>query len=465
VKLLKTMKITVLILLAILVGMPLAACAAPTQPPGPATPDPATPPSDTPMPPLETTPGEPPVANVAFSNLERDTSPEAPPGDLVELVAGNQAFAFDFYQAVREEEGNLFYSPHSLLLALAMTYAGARGETAEQFAETLNFRLPQERLHPAFNALDLELAARGEQDEPGEDENRRFQLNIANSVWGQQGYPFLPEYLDLLAVNYGSGLRLVDYAADPEAARLAINDWVSEQTEARIQDLIPPGAIDVLTRLVLANAIYFNAAWLYPFEENLTQDMPFNLLDGSQVNTPMMTYSIPERLNYGQGAGYQAVELPYLGDEVAMLVLAPDEGTFSEFEASLDAAKLEAILAGLEPKTVALFLPKFEFETQFSLAETLAAMGMPVAFDPNLADFSGMDGSRELYITDVIHKAFVAVDEEGTEAAAATGVVVGVTSLPMEDVRLVVDRPFIFAIRDVPTGELLFVGRVLNPGE
>ena len=393
------------------------------------------------------------------SDKPRVAAPDVPASDLEELTSGHRAFAFDLYRVLCEEEGNMFYSPYSISLALAMTYAGARGETERQMAATLHFTLPGDRLHPAFNALDLALASRGEGAQ-GKD-GQGFRLNIVNAIWGQRGYTFLPEFLDTLAQNYGAGLRLLDFAQDPEAARVTINDWVGEQTEDRIQDLIPPGVIDALTRLVLTNAIYFNAAWAEPFETDLTTDGPFHLLDGGEVVVPMMQQTT--ELGYAEGQGYQALELPYDGRELAMVILLPQEGQFEAFEDSLNASRVEAILESLTYRQVALTLPRFRVESAFSLAEALQAMGMPDAFAPDRADFSGMDGARNLYIGDVLHKAFVSVDEAGTEAAAATAVVMKVTGIPEAPVEVRVDRPFVFLIRDLGTGTILFVGRVVNP--
>jgi serpin B len=378
--------------------------------------------------------------------------------DLEDLVDGNSAFAFDLYQAIREKGGNLFYSPYSISVALAMTYAGARNETEQQMADTLRFTLDQSKLHPAFNSLDLELASRGEGAE-GKDEEG-FRLNIVNEIWGQKDYEFRNEFLDVLAENYGAGLRLLDYINAPEASRVTINDWVSDQTEGRIEDLIPQGVIDALTRLVLTNAIYFNAGWLNPFNEDMTDDGAFYLLDGGEVTVPMMMQS--DSFGYAEGEGYQAVELPYDGRELSMLILLPDTGRFEEFEGSLDADLVDTIKNDLIYKEVALTMPKFEFESDFSLADTLAAMGMPVAFT-GAADFSGMTGNRDLFIAEVLHKAFVSVDEAGTEAAAATAVVMSLTAMPGEPVKVALDRPFILMIRDIETGAIIFVGRVVNP--
>ncbi|MDP2948557.1 MAG: serpin family protein [Chloroflexota bacterium] len=394
---------------------------------------------------------------VAQSEKPRATPPAAAEADLADLVAGNSAFAFDLYQAVRTGQGNLFYSPYSISQALAMTYAGARGETKRQMADTLAFTLPDDRLHPAFNALDLELARRAEGGRGRE--GHEFRLNIVNAIWGQEGYAFLPEFLDVLAQNYGAGLRFLDFANASEESRLAINDWVSDQTEGKIQDLMPQGLVNELTRLVLTNAIYFNAPWAFPFKPQLTEEGSFHLLDGGEVTVPMMKQSM--KFRYAEGEGYQAVELPYGLSGLSMVILLPQAGQFETFEGSLDADRVDAIVKDLEEWGVTLAMPKFEFKSGFNLAQTLAAMGMPDAFSES-ADFSGMIGRRELFLSAVVHKAFVSVDESGTEAAAATGVAVP-ASAPSGRVELAVDRPFVFLIRDRETGAILFVGRVVNP--
>jgi len=396
---------------------------------------------------------------VLKSDQDRITSPDVNLSDEALLVEGNSAFAFELYQALKGEEGNLFYSPYSISMALAMTYAGARSETAEQMADTLNFILEQEKLHPAFNWLDGELASRGEGAQGKDDEG--FRLNIVNAIWGQKDYEFLPDFLDVLAENYGAGLRILDFITEPEESRLTINDWVSDQTEGRIEDLVPQGAIDVLTRLVLTNAIYFNAAWENTFDEDMTADGPFYLLDGGQVSVPMMKQT--EWFGYTEGKGYQAVELQYDGGELSMVILLPEAGNFQAFEEGLQAQQVCDIISGLQFTGVALTMPKFEFDSEFSLKDTLAGMGMPLAFS-SAADFSGMTGNRDLFISAVIHKAFVSVDEAGTEAAAATAVIAKLTAVPEPTVEVTIDRPFIFLIRDIETGAILFVGRVLNPG-
>ena len=394
------------------------------------------------------------------SDKERITSPDVSTSEQALLVEGNSAFAFELYQALREEEGNLFYSPHSISVALAMTYAGARNQTAEQMADTLQFLLEQERLHPAFNWLDAELASRGEGAE-GKDEEG-FRLNIVNAIWGQKDYSFLSTFLDVLAENYGAGLRILDFINETEESRLAINQWVSDQTEGRIKDLIPQDAIDALTRLVLTNAIYFNAAWENPFDEDMTADGPFYLLDDGHVSVPMMKQT--ESFGYTEGEGYQAVELLYDGCELSMVIFLPEAGNLEAFEEGLQSQQVCDIISGLQSTGVTLTMPRFEFDSAFSLKDTLAGMGMPVAFSSGEADFSGMTGNRDLFISAVIHKAFVSVDEAGTEAAAATAVIMPESGPPEPTVEVTIDHPFIFLIRDIETGAILFVGRVMNPG-
>ena len=400
------------------------------------------------------------------SEKPRAEAPQVNEEDLRALSSGNTAFALDLYHALNQPGQNSFYSPYSISLALAMTYGGARGETAAQMADTLNFTLPNDRLHPAFNALDQELASRKEgttTGEPGGADGKGFRLNIVNDIWGQEDAEFLAEYLDLLAVNYGAGLRPMNFVADPEAARKAINDYIAEKTEQRIKDLIPNGAINDMTRLVLTNAIYFNAAWLHPFEEEQTQDAPFTTLDGAQVSVPMMQRGA-ETTRYLAGDGFQAAALPYENSDLSMLLLVPDEGNFEAFEDGLDGARLESILAGMQYAEVMVSMPRFKVESSFQLGDTLAQLGMVDAFQAETADFSGITGKRDLYISSVVHKAFVAVDEAGTEAAAATAVIMEVASAPMEDpIQLTIDRPFILLIRDEPTGAVLFAGRVLDP--
>jgi len=396
---------------------------------------------------------------LAVSAENRVTSPDVSDEDLETRVEGYNAFAFDLYQIVREQEGNVFYSPYSIALTVAMAYAGAGGETETQMAEALNYQLPQDRLHQAINALALSLASRSaeEEDDPG----RRFRLIVANAAWGQSGYSFLEEYLDVLGRYYGTGLRLLDFESDPEGAREAINNWVSDRTAGLIDELIPEGIINTMTRLVLTNAVYFRASWMHPFDDANTTDDTFELLDGSEITTLFMEQT--EEFDYTEGDGYQAVELPYVGDEVSMVVVAPEPERFAEFEEALNSDRAASIIDDLERTNVTLSMPLFEFSSDLPLSDALKEMGMTAAFSPEEADFSGIDGTMRLFIRDVLHKGFVSVDESGTEAAAATAVVVEEESLPPEPVEMEIDSPFIFMIRDTETGTILFVGRVVSP--
>ena len=402
------------------------------------------------------------------SDRDRDNSPPATRADLRELVQGNNDFAFDLYRALSDEEGNLFYSPFSISQALAMTFAGARSETERQMADTLHYRLPQSSLHPAFNSLDRALASRGKDPDPlgtlKEGEAKQYiRLNIANAVWGQHGFGFLPDFLDVLAENYGARMRTMDFAGAPEESRVRINDWVAEETGDKVKNLLRPRTIEPNTRLVLTNAIYFNASWHWPFDRRQTKVGPFHLEGGGSVDVPMMTETSDDFYGYARGDGYQAVDVPYSWGEMSMTVLLPDGGALAELEDSLNADLLDRIMDDIEIDYVALTMPLFEFESEFSLRDTLAGMGMPDAFDLR-ADFSGMTGTKALVISHVVHKAFVSVDERGTEAAAATAVVGVLVALPgKEPIPVTVNRPFIFLIRDTATGTVLFLGRVMNP--
>jgi len=397
------------------------------------------------------------------SESQRAALPEMSDADLAELVGGNNAFAFDLYQALREDEGNLFVSPYSISLACAMAYAGARGETEQQMADVLHYTLPPDRLHPAFNALDQELARRGEEValKPGE----RYQLEITNAIWAQEGYPILPEYLALLAQNYGAGLRLLDFANAPDACRLTINEWVSDQTRGRIPDLLPPGSIHSLTRLILTNAIYFDASWFFSFDPDNTKKKTFHLLDGGRIRVPMMKGKAVR--DYLIGEGYKGVEMRYADWKTSIVIVMPDPGQLESFERSLDAERIEALLGEMQGGEVILTMPTFEFHSHFSLAATLSSMGMPLAFSRDEADFSRILGRQWLYIDGILHKAWVSVDEKGTEAAAATGTLLAAPSLdppkPPKPVEITIDHPFVFFIRDTETGTILFIGRVVDP--
>lgn len=395
--------------------------------------------------------------SVAASDLGREFNPEVNDNDYEALLQGNRRFALDLYQELRsqgEEAGNQLYSPYSISVALAMTWAGARGNTANEMADTLHFTLEQEEFHPAFNKLDLYLRSLGQ-----ETEDEEFILSIENSIWGEKTYTFLDDYLDLLAVNYGAAMNLLDFLHHPDESRGIINQWVEDKTYGRIEDLLPLGSIDPLTRLVLTNAVYFYGSWSHQFDEESTSDGIFNALDGGQVTVSMMEQT--EVFRYMSGDGFQAIDLPYEGEEAGMLIIVPDEGTFEAFEQTFDTETLGVILEGLTSTNVTIYLPKWKFIAEYELKETLQTMGMVDAF--TAADFSGIDGTHDLFIDEVFHKAFVAVDEYGTEAAAATAVVVSLTAVPDPPVPLQIDRPFIFLIMDYETETILFAGRMTNP--
>ena len=394
------------------------------------------------------------------SKEQRDTSPAVNEPDLAMLVAGNSAFAFDLYRTIRQMKTNLFFSPFSISEVLAMAYAGARGDTKRAMAEALHFNLPTDCLHPAFNSLDLQFKERG-QGAKGMDEEG-FRLHVVNAIWGQKGYDFLAQFLDVLAQNYGAGLRILDFINETEQSRVAINKWISDQTEERIKDLVPKGAIDQLTRLVLTNGIYFSAAWEFPFNKNSTSDDIFHLMGDMDITIPLMQQT--RSFRYAEGDRYQAVELAYDGHELSMLILLPKVGEFDAFEGLLNAEFVREIIGKLELNEVVLTMPKFEYESSFGLKEALSTLGMRGAFAGD-ADFSGMNGESDLSIQDVLHKAFVSVDEAGTKAAAATAVIMGMKLMPALAIEMKIDRPFIFLVRDIPTDSIIFLGRVLNPAK
>jgi serpin B len=373
----------------------------------------------------------------------------------ISALAGDlNAFAVELHKTVSAgADGNLFYSPLSISLALAQTYAGARGDTADEMREALHFTLPSDELHPAFNALDRTLV-----EEAGDDEGT-FRLRLANALWAQDGLHYQPAFLEILARSYGAGLRLVDFEvpAKREGARTAINDWVEDETSGKITDLIAPGMLTQDTRLVIANAIYFKGKWVKPFDYG-TRDGEFNRLDGSTVTAAMMGRRT--RTGYAKGPDHEAASLAYRGERIEMIVVLPAPGTFIAFEAGLTPERLDSIVAGLGDTDLELSMPRFRDEEKLDLVPILKSMGMDTAFDAGRADFSGMTSEVRLFITDAVHKAYVAVDEEGTEAAAATGMVAGVTSMPMV---MRVDRPFLYLIRDRESGAILFMGRVLDP--
>lgn len=406
----------------------------------------------------------PPGVVVAQSELARDEHPTLSSTNAATFGANNRAFALALYRELAKEPGNLFFSPYSISTALAMTYAGAKGQTETEMADALHFMLPQSELHAAFNATDLELSERKDQlfdsGEGPPTTGNGFQLNVVNQAWGRIGYGFLDSYLDVLATHYGAGLYLLDFVGDPQESRETINDWVADQTEQRIEDLLPEDSITSNTALVLTNAIYFKASWFEEFDRADTTPGSFAAESGPREVD--MMHSVTET-TYAQVDGYQAVELPYISTAVRMLVVLPPEGSLSDAADGFDAALVDELLSQLRTASVTLALPKWRFESENTLKGPLQALGMQAAFDRDAADFSGMDGMPgRLWVDEVYHKAFVAVDEEGTEAAAATAVVLTGRGTP-PPVTLTFDRPFIFLIYDEPTGQILFLGHLALP--
>ena len=395
---------------------------------------------------------------MAKSSATRVADPQVSTADGATFAGDNAAFALDAYRQMASSGGNLVFSPASISIALAMTYAGAAGTTASEMAGAMHFSLPPERLHPAFDALDLALASRG-QGYKGAD-GGPMRVDVVNAAWAERTYAFQAAYLDTLATSYGAGINLLDFAGAAESSRQTINAWVAGETENKIQNLLPEGSVDASTRLVLTNAVYLNAAWKTPFDPTDSYDGFFTLLDNSTVTAHLMNVALTAPAV--QGTGFVAAAIPYDDERLSLLVVVPDAGTYPQFEASLDAAKLESIVAGLTNQAVVLWLPRFKVETAQELAALLQGLGMTSAFSPGLADFSGMDGTRDLYISNVIHNAFISVAEKGTEAAAATAVVIKRSSAPM-GLNVSADRPFLYFLRDEPTGAILFLGRVLDP--
>jgi len=368
------------------------------------------------------------------------------------LVQDNIAFALDLYQELRTNGDNLFFSPYSISTALAMTYAGARGETETQMQKALHFSLPQDELHPAFPAL------QGKFQEIQEQGN--VQLFVANSLWPHEEYAFKEEFLTLLQQYYDAEITALDYAQQPEQARQTINAWVEDNTNDKIQELIKPGVLDAMTRLVLANAIYFKGDWVHQFNEKATRDMPFKLSADQTVDTPMMYQEA--HFGYWADEHLQVLELPYEGEQLSMLVLLPTQvDGLAQLEQQLNVENLKQWTDQLNPQEVQVWLPKFKLTSDFRLDQALQAMGMIDAFTRN-ADFSGMDGTRKLYISAAIHKAYVDVNEEGTEAAAATGISARLASARITP-QFRADHPFMFLIRENQTGSILFMGRMTDP--
>jgi serpin B len=406
-------------------------------------------------------PGSPPEIEEARSNLQRDTNPEVADTDYQSFVSSTNDFGLDVFAELTTSDTNVVFSPVSVAVALGMTYAGARNDTAAQMSAVMHNELSDEAFHAANNQLALDLDSRNIALHETAEGDKNVLLRLVNATWAQNNYEFLQPFLDILARDYDAGMKLLDFQADPEGSRQIINDWVAYQTEDRIEDLIGPDAITVDTKLVLTNALYFYASWNQVFNAESTSDGTFYTLSGSEVTTEMMHQT--NGLLYAEGDGYQLVELPYDGSQLAMTVVLPEADRFLEIRDALSDDWLEQARASMSTTQVQLTLPKFSFTwgTE-SLKDPLIELGMTDAFEYPIADFTGMNPTGELYVGDVLHQAFIAVDESGTEAAAATAVIMTLGGMPASPVEFSVDRPFFFFIRD-SSGVLLFTGQVTDP--
>ncbi|MEM2277027.1 MAG: serpin family protein [Thermoproteota archaeon] len=387
-------------------------------------------------------PTKPPKANDTGSTLQ----------GIQEVVKANNQFAFKLYfELVKTETGNVFYSPYSIFSALAMTYEGARGETADEMKTVFGF--PESRiLRPNFAAIYNRI----------NEVSKDYELRTGNALWVQKDYPFLEDYLKAVEEYYGGKAAVLDFINEAEKSRQTINTFIEEQTNHKIKDLIPPGSLDEYTRLILTNAIYFKGDWKIAFNESLTMEEDFWVEPNRAVKVQMMHMHPNEtiRFNYAYTEDVQIIELPYKGDNMSMIIMLPRD--LKSFEASLTLEKLNEYMAVMkEERLDEICLPKFKLDTKYFMRETLSNLGMPTAFS-EAADFSGMTGRRDLFISEVIHQAYVKVDEKGTEAAAATAVVMRLTAI-LETKVFRANRPFIFIIRERETGNILFMGRVVNP--
>ncbi|MCX5667958.1 MAG: serpin family protein [Candidatus Omnitrophica bacterium] len=378
----------------------------------------------------------------------------------ISLARRNNVFALNLYAKLKDRDGNIFLSPYSISTALAMTYAGARGDTATQIAQVFHFESEQATNNVSFKRLQKSLNDAGAKGS--------FELNAVNALWAQKGYAFLPDYLKAVKEDYNAQARELDFKNAAEASRGIINTWVEDKTKNKIQDLIPQGVLTDLTRLVLTNAIYFKGKWESVFKKDMTKDAPFNLIDGTTCQAPMMNKT--EEFLYGEDADAQVLSMPYQGNDLSMVVILPKEKDgLGRIEKDINIDRVENRLAAsgfLKMEAVIVSIPRFKITSEFELADTLGSMGMPNAFSESEADFSGMTGKKDLFIGAVIHKAFVDVSEEGTEAAAATAVVMMAMAAPghpVKEIKFIVDHPFLYIIRDNNSGSILFMGRITNP--
>jgi len=375
---------------------------------------------------------------------------------MMEVVKANNSFALDIYKRYCPSDTNIFFSPYSISSALAMTYEGARGKTAEEMAKVFYFPRDEKSRREGYLFLYGEINRK----------DKKYKLSTANALWVQKDYHFLNEYIGVVKKYYGGSVKNMDFKTRAEESRKEINRWVEKETNDKIKDIIPSGAINAITRLVLTNAVYFKGEWAKQFDSKKTRDEDFTVSAGKKVKVPMMERTGDEAVfPYAEDSAAQILEMPYSGDDLSMLVLLPKNGDMKKLENFLSVKKLQEWKGSVKKQRVDVFFPKFKFETKYFMAKDLAEMGMAEAFSGS-ADFSGMTGQKDLCISRVIHQAFVEVNEEGTEAAAATAVIMKLTAMPSQQPPVPVfraDRPFIFIIQQKATGNMLFMGRVSNP--
>jgi serpin B len=411
------------------------------------------------------------IDSMYWSRLSRNLDEDA-----LTLTNGNNDFSCDLYrELIKDQEGNFVYSPYSIYLAFAMAYAGARGNTATEITDTLRFNLSADAVPAAFQKLNeiigqpdtstyFDVPSDGNLDFENTVEKENYTLNIANALWGQEGYLFLSPYINTVDKYYGGGLESLDLAGNPEKSAEIINEWIGEQTEDRINDIISPDAIGPLTKLIITNAIYFFAYWEDQFDENNTENKPFHLLNEEIIDVPTMHQKL--LMDYTEGYGYQTVILKYKSSELNMIIVLPDKDKFEAFEQYLDSPKLKAIVNKMESREVDLALPKFEYTSKYEdMRDTFQKLGIVDAFKDGVANFSGITEIENLYIENVIHQTFILVNEEGTEAAAATVIPMCGSPPPPPPATFIANHPFIYFIQHQKTGAILFMGRVLNPAE
>lgn len=382
------------------------------------------------------------------------TDDKAIPASINEVVNANNQFAVEVYSELSKETGNIFFSPYSISTALAMVYEGARGKTAEEMQKVFHFPTDSANRRTSFLAVNNQL----------NEASSKYKLSVANALWAQVDYKFLDEYINVIKKYYSGEASNVDFKNATEVSRNKINNWVESKTNDKIKNLFPKGSLNELTRLVLTNAVYFKGTWIKQFDKEQTRNEDFKISSKQTVKTPMMRRTGEDaEFNYAETKDAQIIEMPYEGDKLSMLVLLPKNNDLTALESSLSPEKLKEWKGSLREQRVDVFMPKFTFDSKHFMSETLAKMGMPAAFSDG-ADFSGMDGTKNLSIQTVIHQAFIDVNEEGTEAAAATGVGMGITSMPAQQPPVFrADHPFLFAIQDKQNGNILFLGRFSNP--